>query len=87
MVPVLRPHDRFHVRDTLHGLALAVGPVEAEGRTPVMDDQSDPLVHAQCVEEGVKVAAVFDEAIRVRATVRQLIGVAHTDQVGGDATA
>ena len=37
VVPALRPHDRLHVRDTLHGLAVAVGPVEAEGRAPVMD--------------------------------------------------
>jgi FixJ family two-component response regulator len=32
VVPGPRLHDRFHVRDTLHGLAVVVGPVEGEGR-------------------------------------------------------
>src|SRR5881409_945715 len=87
VVPALRPHDRLHVRDTLQGLAVAVGPVEAEGRAPVMDDEGDPLVHIQGLEQGVEVAAVLDAAIRAGGTVRQLIGVAHADQVGGDASA
>src|SRR5207245_1806100 len=39
------------------------------------------------LEQGVEVAAVLDEAIRAGATVRQLVGVAHADQVGGDAAA
>ena len=87
VVPALRSHDRFHVRDTLHGLAVAVGPVEPEGRAPVMDNEGDPLVHMKGLEQGVEVAAVLDEAIRAGATVRQLVGVAHADQVGGDAAA
>src|SRR5262249_9522883 len=32
VIPGLRLHDRLHVRDTLHGLAVAVGPGEAERR-------------------------------------------------------
>ena len=87
VVPALRRHDRLHERDTLHGLAVAIGPVEAEGRAPVMDDQGDPLVHIQGLEQGVEVAAVLDEAIRAGATVGQLVRVAHADQVGGDAAA
>ena len=87
VVPVLRPHDRLHIRDTLHGLAVAVGPVEAEGRTPVMDNQGDPLAHIQGLEQSVEVATVLDEAIRVAATVRQLLGVAHANQVGHNAAA
>ncbi len=51
-----------------------------------MHDQGDPLTHIQCLKQGVEVAAVLDEAIRAR-TVRQLVGVAHADQVGGDAAA
>ena len=43
MVPALRRNDRLYERDTLHGLAMAIGPVEAEGRAPVVDDQGDPL--------------------------------------------
>src|SRR5215471_19147752 len=52
-----------------------------------MDDEGDPLVHTQGLEQGVEVAAVLDEAIRAGATGRQLVGVAHADQVGGDAAA
>src|SRR5262245_14190795 len=52
-----------------------------------MDDEGDPLVHIQGLEQGVEIAAVLDEAIRTGTTVRQLIGVAHADQVGGDAAA
>jgi hypothetical protein len=52
-----------------------------------MDDQGNPLVHIQGLEQSVEVAAVLDEAIRAGATVRQLVGVAHADQVGGDAAA
>src|SRR5262249_5487741 len=87
VVPALRPHDRLHERNAFYGLAVAVGPVEAEGRTPVMDDEDNSLAHIQSLEQRVEVAAVFDETIRAGATVRQLIGVAHADQVGGDAAA
>src|SRR5215469_12778997 len=87
VVPALRHHDRLHIRDTLYSLAVAVAPVEAEGRTPVMDNEGDPLVYIQVLEQGVEVATVFDEAIRSGAAVRQLVGVAHADQVRGDAAA
>src|SRR5258708_26712120 len=66
---------------------MAVGPVEAKGRAPGMDDEGDALAHIQGVEQGVEVAAMLDEAIRTGATVRQLVGVAHADQVRGDAAA
>src|SRR5690348_14083375 len=46
-----------------------------------------PLAHIQGLEQGVEVAAVLDEAIRAGAAVRQLVGVAHADQVRGDAAA
>ena len=42
---------------------MAVGPIEAEGRAPVMDDEGDPFAHIQCLEQSVEVAAMFDEAI------------------------
>jgi hypothetical protein len=42
---------------------MVVGPVEAEGRAPVMDNQDDLLPHLQGLEQGVEVAAVLDEAI------------------------
>ena len=52
-----------------------------------MDDEGDPIAHIQSIEESVKVAAVLDKAIRAGATIRQLVGVAHADQVGGDTAA
>lgn len=50
-----------------------------------MDDEGDPFAHVQGLEQGVEIAAVLDEAIRVGTAVRQLVGIAHADQVGGDA--
>ena len=50
-------------------------------------DEGDPLSHIQGLKQGVEVAAVLDEAVRAGATVRQLVGVTHADQVGGDAAA
>src|SRR5262249_21126927 len=87
VVPILPPHHRLHIRDALHGIAVAVGPVEAESRTPVMDDQGDALAHIQSLEQGVEVTTVLDEPIRARPTVSQLVGIAHADQVGGNAAA
>ena len=52
-----------------------------------MDDQGDPLAYSQGLEQGVEVAAVLDEAIRAGATIRQLVGVPHADEIGGDAPA
>jgi hypothetical protein len=55
---------------------VAVGPIEAEGRTPVVDDEDNPLAHIQGLKQGVEVTAVLDEPIRAGATVvRQVIGV------------
>ena len=87
VVPRLRRDDRFHERDFPNGLAMTVRPVEAKGRAPVMDNESDPLVYIQRLEQGIEVVAVLDEAIRAGATVRQLVGIAHADQVGRDAAA
>jgi hypothetical protein len=52
-----------------------------------MDDKGDPLAHTQGLQQGVGVAAMLDEAIRARATVRQLVGIAHADQVRRNAAA
>ena len=77
--------DRLHERDSLHSIAVTVGQVDAEGRAPVMDDEGDPLAHIQGLEQSVEVSAVLDEAIRASAAVRQLGGVTHAKQVGGNA--
>src|SRR5262249_30478893 len=39
------------------------------------------------LEQGIEVAAVLDEAVLTSASVGQLFGVAHADQVGGNASA
>ena len=69
-VPVvcrLRRYDRFHECDTLDSSTMPIGPVEAESRTPVMDDEGDPIVHIEGLEQSVEVAAVFDEAVELGA--------------------
>src|SRR5499427_6693352 len=55
VVPALGRHDRLHERDSLHGLAMAVGPVEAEGRAPVMDDEGYPVAYIQSLEQSIEV--------------------------------
>jgi hypothetical protein len=52
-----------------------------------MDDQGDTLAHIQGLEQGVEVTAVLDEPVRAGPAVRQLVGVTHADQIGGDAAA
>jgi len=84
VVPRLWPDDRLHVRDTPHGRAMAVGPVEAEGRTPVVEDKGDPLAHIERLEQAVEEAPVLDETVRAGAALRQLLRITHADQVGRD---
>ena len=55
-------HDRLHVRDALDGARMAVGPVEAERRAPVVDHERHVAVDAERLEQGVEVLAVLDEA-------------------------
>jgi hypothetical protein len=52
-----------------------------------MDDEGDPLVHIEGLEQAVEMAAVLNEATRAGATVGQLVGVAHADRAGDDAAA
>jgi hypothetical protein len=52
-----------------------------------VDDQGDALAHIQRLEQRAEITAVLDEPIGTRPALRQLVGVAHTDQIGSDATA
>jgi hypothetical protein len=54
---------------------------------PSQDYQGDPLTHIQSLKQSVEVATVLNEPVRAGSAVRQLVGVAHADQVGGDAAA
>jgi hypothetical protein len=50
-----------------------------------VDHKRDPVGDAQRFEEPVEVAAVLDKAVAVGARRRELLGIAHADQVGGEA--
>src|SRR5439155_15009829 len=55
-----------------------------EGRAPVVHDERDVAPGPDGLEPGVEVARMIGEAIRAR---RRLAGVAHADEVGGQASA
>jgi len=40
VIPGPRPHDCFHVDDTLDATAMAVGPVKGKSRAPIHTDQN-----------------------------------------------
>jgi hypothetical protein len=52
-----------------------------------VEDEGDALGDAQRLQQGVEVAAVLDDGVGARAARRQLVRVAHPDQVGGDQAA
>ena len=64
---------------------VAVRPVEAEGRAPVVHDPDDVRRDAEGGEGAVEVLAVLDESVPSRPGVVELLGVAHADEVEGDA--
>jgi hypothetical protein len=72
--------DRFHEGEAAHELGVTHGPVEAESGAPVVDDEGDPPQTERGDETG-EVAGVIVEAIGDVG----LVGVAHADQVDGDA--
>ena len=45
------------------------------------------LAHIQSFKQSVEVPTLLNEPVRAGSAVRQLIGVAHADQVRGDAAA
>lgn len=65
---------------------MPVGPVETEGRTPVVDHQGDLIAEVELLQQRVEVATVLDEPVAARPTVGELVRVPHPDQVGRDAS-
>jgi hypothetical protein len=63
------------------------GPVEAECRAPVVNDQCDPVAQVENIEQCIEVLAVFGECVAVGPGVFDLVGVAVADQVRGDEAA
>ena len=76
---------RLHIRDALHGISVVIGPVEAESRSPVMDDQGDTLAQIQGFEQGIEITPQLNEPIRARPAAGQLVGIPHADVVGRNA--
>ena len=86
LLPSERPHQRFHVADAGHGTGMAIRPIETERRTPVMHHHDDVVRHAQRLQRRVQIGAMFNERVAVGVCVRQLVRIAHADQIDGDAT-
>ncbi len=63
---------------------MPVTPVKTEGRAPIVHDQHHILCHPQVIQQGIEIGAVFNETIGLRATLRQFVRVAHTDQIRCD---
>jgi hypothetical protein len=64
---------------------MAVGPIEAQRRAPVVDHERYSLSDTELFEQRIEVAAVFDERVRRGPTVGELGGIAHADEVRRDA--
>src|SRR5579872_3528083 len=73
-----RPHDRFHVRDALDRIGMAMRPVKAERRSPVVNHQRDAPVECERIEPCIEMLRVIDEAILAR---RGFSRVAHADKI------
>ncbi len=66
---------------------MAPGPVEAQGRSPVVDDEHDVLAQIEGLEQAVEILPMMDEAVGAGADFVELVGVALADQIRGDAAA
>src|SRR5260221_6389488 len=64
---------------------MAVRPVEAQGPSPVVQDERQRLSSDHLIDKGVKVAGVAREAVAVRLGAgRDLVRVAHADEIRFD---
>ena len=66
---------------------MLAGPVKAQGRAPIVNDQRNVIGDAELFPRGEQVVAVFDVPVAVRARVVELVGVAHANQVHRDTAA
>ena len=77
--PSVRFDDGLHERDSLHTVGVLLGIVEAEARSPVVEDQNE-VAESKGFDERVEVLSVIEEpAVEIR-----LPRKAHTDQVDGN---
>jgi hypothetical protein len=64
---------------------MAVRPVEAQGPSPVVQDERQRLSSDHLIDKGVKVAGVAREAVAVGlGASRDLVRVAHADKIRRD---
>jgi hypothetical protein len=85
LLPRDRRHDGLHVGDADDPVAVPVRPVEPESAAPVVDHQRDAIAEIDLIEKSVEIRTVFDEGVRVRTTVGELVRRSHADEVRCDA--
>ena len=85
--PIDRHRDRLHVRDARHPVAVLVGPVEPERRTPVVQNEYHPIAEVEFVPQCEQVLTLFGVVVTIGSGVVELVGAAHADQVARDESA
>lgn len=75
------PDQCFHIGNAPNRIAVHVGPMEAQCAAPVMNDEGHLAMHPDLIEQLEQIIGVFGKVITVRAAVRKLFGITHTDQV------
>src|SRR5258708_39355036 len=63
IVPSARVSDGFIIGNRLDLLRMPPGAIEADGRSPVVQDQRDILGHLQCLEPRIHVTCLVDKSI------------------------
>ena len=80
-----RRNERLHIGYRADALRVAARPVETQGPSPVVQNERQRLRPDHLVDKGVEVASVASEAVAVRLGAgRDLVRVAHADEVGRD---
>src|SRR5260221_2156778 len=80
-----RLNERLHILYRADGLLMAVRTVEAQGPSPVVQDERQRLSSDHLIDKGVKVAGVAREAVAVGLRAgRDLVRVAHADEIRRD---
>src|SRR5258708_1294438 len=74
-------HNWLHIDDPLERLTMAICPVKTERRSPIMEDQCDLLPYIKRLQQLIQVGAVLEVPIGGGATVVQLVGITHSNQV------
>ena len=85
--PIDRHRNRLHIRDARHPVAVLVGPVEPERRTPVVQNEYHPLTEVEFVPQCEQVLTLFGVVVTIGSGVVELVGAAHADQVARDESA